>query len=128
MIAQAIHILCISSSQIVCSAMVIKIIENRILCCRTKRLQCKLYIDTHKNLNSIIDVAIVFSNSALAANCTYMSRHAEAACILKLKLSYVTDIILQNIKQNMQIEQHTICIAILGGTKHINGDVHQQVR
>lgn len=40
----------------------------------------------------------------------------------------MTDIILQNIKQNMQIEQHTICIAILGGTKHINGDVHQQVR
>lgn len=108
--------------------MVIKIIENRILYCRTKRLQCKLYIDTHKNLNSIIDVAIVFSNSVLAANCTYMSRHTEAACILKLKLSYVTDIFLQNIMQNMQIEQHTICITILGETKHINGDVHQQVR
>jgi hypothetical protein len=54
---------------------------------------------------------LVFSNFALIKKCTFNRQHNEASCILKSKLSYVTDIILQNIKLNMQIEA-TMCIVI----------------
>lgn len=45
-----------------------------------------------------------FDERELPRSTTTQKRTVQAACILKWKLSYVTEIILRNIKQNMQMK------------------------